>query len=398
MTLRTTLTLLLLLLSVGTGQTAPAPAPDFTPTAEEQAQAEDYLSQFYADVGTKNMTSRRITVASFQKNLETMQAFFGLEVTGKLDSSALEVMKKPRCGVSDISRYGHFFGKPKWEKTVITYRVTQYTNDLSRSEVDATLAKAFKLYSDVTPLQFEQIHSGTADIVIFFKGGDHGDFYPFDGPNGVLAHANSPGLNQGGDTHFDEDELWTLSQRGVNLLLVAAHEFGHALGLDHSRDRKALMYPTYQYVDTEGYKLPEDDRLGIQDLYAKDVAFFFEGNQYWGIKGYRILPGYPKHISSLGFPSWVTKIDAAVYVATTRRTLFFVRNQYWSFDETRGQMDYGYPRYITYDFPGIGSKVDAAFENYGYLYFSDGAQQSEYHYGARRVTRVLLNYGWLDCY
>lgn len=28
-------------------------------------------------------------------------------------------------------------------------------------------------------------------------------------------------------------------------------------------------------------------------------------------------------------------------------------------------MDFGYPRFIASDFPGIGSKVDAVFENYG---------------------------------
>lgn len=32
------------------------------------------------------------------------------------------------------------------------------------------------------------------------------------------------------------------------------------------------------------------------------------------------------------------------------------------------QMDYGYPRYISWDFPGIGTKVDAAFEAHGEKY------------------------------
>ncbi len=51
--------------------------------------------------------------------------------------------------------------------------------------------------------------------------------------------------------------------------MVAAHEFGHALGLDHSKDPLALMYPTYRYVNTNGYKLPRDDQLGVQALYGK---------------------------------------------------------------------------------------------------------------------------------
>ncbi|XP_071372745.1 transforming growth factor beta regulator 1 isoform X1 [Centroberyx affinis] len=410
-----------------------------------------------------NSSTRSITKSSFSQNLQVMQAFFGLEVTGILDKETVQVMKAPRCGVSDISRYGHFPGKPKWEKRLITYRITQYTPDLSQSQVDATIAQAFQLYSDVIPLDFKQIYSGTADIMILFKGGYHGDFYPFDGPSGVLAHANSPGQAQGGDTHFDDDETWTLTQRGVNLLLVAAHEFGHALGLDHSRDRRALMFPTYQYVNTNGYKLPDDDRRGVQALYGsrtpaptpapkpnpppepepeeptedpnpdpqpnprdeqcsrdlvfdaatsirgdlyffkngyywrksssfrgirlikvntrwprinavdaayevpyKDVVHLFEGRQYWGIRAYAktIISGYPKPITNLGLPSSVNKVDAAVYVPTTGKTLIFVNNQYWSYDDSRNQMDRGYPRYITQDFPGIGSKVDAAFENF----------------------------------
>ncbi|XP_030008079.1 collagenase 3-like [Sphaeramia orbicularis] len=476
---------------------APTVAPTTSP--EDQDLAESYLFQFYSDIGTRNSTLRSLTTnTSFSDSLEAMQAFFGLEVTGTLNNETLEVMKAPRCGVSDISEYGHFPGRPKWEKRLITYRITQYTPDLSQRQVDETIAKAFELYSDVIPLNFKQIYSGTADIMILFKGGYHGDFYPFDGAGGVLAHANSPGRGQGGDTHFDDDENWTLTRRGVNLLLVAAHEFGHALGLDHSRDRRALMYPTYQYVNTNGYRLPDDDRRGVQALYGsrtpqptpkpkpkprptpepgpepeeptdpdpqpfpgnercsrdlvfdaatsirgdlfffkngyywrkttaaqgirltkvsrrwsginsvdaayevpnENVFYLFEGRQYWGIRAYskRIIPGYPKSITNLGLPSSVRKVDAAVYVSSTGKTLIFVKNQYWSYDEARNQMDYGYPRYITQDFSGIGSKVDAAFENYGYLYFSNGPRQSEYYLPYRRVMRVLLNYGWLNCY
>lgn len=34
----------------------------------------------------------------------------------------------------------------------------------------------------------------------------------------------------------------------------------------------------------------------------------------------------------------------------------------------------------------------------GYLYFSNGARQTEYDFNNKKVIRVLLNYGWLNCY
>ena len=59
------------------------------------------------------------------------------------------------------------------------------------------------------------------------------------------------------------------SNAGVDLFMVAAHEFGHALGLAHSSNTEALMYPWYQeYVP--GYKLPYDDVAGIQSLYGNE--------------------------------------------------------------------------------------------------------------------------------
>lgn len=52
----------------------------------------------------------------------------------------------------------------------------------------------------------------------------------------------------------------------MDLLQVAAHEFGHVLGLQHSLEPGAVMSPFY----SESYppQLSEDDVRGIQYLYG----------------------------------------------------------------------------------------------------------------------------------
>ncbi|XP_056417530.1 stromelysin-1-like isoform X1 [Hyla sarda] len=149
--------------------------------------------------------------------------------------------------------------------------IVNYTPDITNSEVDYAIAQAFRLWSEVTPLNFRQTYSGEADIMISFGYRNHGDFFPFDGPSGILAHAFAPGNEIGGDVHFDEEETWTLGRQDTNIFLVALHELGHSLGLEHSRSEQAIMYPMLletSFVDPTKFKLFKDDIEGIQALYG----------------------------------------------------------------------------------------------------------------------------------
>ncbi|NXS12157.1 MMP7 protein, partial [Neodrepanis coruscans] len=226
-----------------------------------------YLNKFFP-VFTKKQS------LSLEERIKEMQRFFHLTVTGKLNAETEEIMKLPRCGLPDIAEYQTFPGNPRWKKTHLTYRIVSYTPDLSKNKVDDAIKKALMVWSDVTPLHFQRIYSGIADIEIRFARRGHGDGYPFDGRGGTLAHAFAPGEGIGGDAHFDDDERWSESNREVNLFLVAAHEFGHSLGLAHSNVRGALMYPIYSYENPATFTLPADDRRGIQKLYGKFMMRF----------------------------------------------------------------------------------------------------------------------------
>ncbi|XP_006834016.1 PREDICTED: macrophage metalloelastase [Chrysochloris asiatica] len=354
--------------------------------------AERYLEDFYdLNVEKTLRTNIKVNEHFMKDKIQEMQKFFGLKVTGQLDKSTLEIMHTPRCGISDVHHYRTMPRRPVWKKRHITYRIQNYTPDMAHEDVNYSIQKAFQVWSSVTPLKFTKIHAGVADIMISFASRAHGDFHPFDGRSGVLAHAFAPGDNIGGDAHFDEDEFWTKSYNGINLFLVAVHEIGHSLGLGHSNDSKAIMFPNYRYFDTNTFSLSTDDIRGIQSLYGGpekhhpisptdstqsvicdpnlsfdavttigEKIFFFKDSFLW----WR-FPGTPKstaHLISSFWPTLPSFIQAAYEITDRNQVFLFKDDKYWLLSYSRPQQNY--PKSIhSLGFPDWVKKIDAAVFN-----------------------------------
>ncbi|XP_066871832.1 stromelysin-3 isoform X4 [Kogia breviceps] len=336
--------------------------------------------------------------------------------------------RPPRCGVPDPpdgpsahNRQKRFvLSGGRWEKTDLTYRILRFPWQLVREQVRQTVAEALQVWSDVTPLTFTEVHEGHADIMIDFTRYWHGDNLPFDGPGGILAHAFFPKTHREGDVHFDYDETWTIGDnQGTDLLQVAAHEFGHVLGLQHTTAAKALMSPFYTF--RYPLSLSPDDRRGIQHLYGRprlaptsrppdlgpgagvdtnEIAPLEVRPRRVGKQEVRscFQPRPPllasvAPVQALSDPSLLPQPDAPPdacqvsfdAVATIRGELFFFKAGFvWRL--RGGRLQPGYPALASRHWQGLPTSVDAAFEDaQGHIWFFQGGDYWRFHPSTHRV-------------
>ena len=219
-----------------------------------------------------------ITLDDILNAIGHFQNMFGLKRSKALDVRTVRAMEAPRCGYPDIVRSRHAEVKSvaraakanlaKWQKSGVTYTIAEYLPGMAKQDMEVIVRRAFDAWEAHGQINITRAASGdTPDIVISVGRGRQSNF---DGPGGMLAWAYMPTESGSQLTaKFDLDEVWTLSdsQRGTRLYNVACHEFGHLLGLGHSKVPSALMAPYYNAAI--GEPQPVDDIPRFQLRYGK---------------------------------------------------------------------------------------------------------------------------------
>ncbi|GAU90153.1 hypothetical protein RvY_02613 [Ramazzottius varieornatus] len=249
-----------------------------------------YLGQFgYLPNGQQRGLGYQITRQEFSKAIRRFQKFANLRTTGSLDADTIKMMNARRCANRDVEQLTNALGLYRskrfatagaWDKRALTWSVREFpprdsATTLTDAQILQVVREAFRLWADGSNnlLTFTEVPKDSvrlADIDIRFTKGVLPNGLIFDGPDGLASYSFYPtNPDFPGDIYFDASEKWALKDDGINLLQVATQEIGHALGLAHSDDPNAVMWPFYVGFE-ENFQLGQDDINAIRALYGDD--------------------------------------------------------------------------------------------------------------------------------
>ena len=164
---------------------------------------------------------------------------------------------------------------PAWPQSQTPYVVNSANLDLSGPAADA----AVRAGADTWLLQagvFRFSHSGSSSATT--TGNDRVNLVLFRNASNGSAIATTYWWSSGSHIIDADIVFWDEAFKlfagssgcsgGFYIEDIAAHEFGHALGLGHSTVAGATMYPSVSSCNTGNRTLDADDIAGVRSLYA----------------------------------------------------------------------------------------------------------------------------------
>ena len=168
----------------------------------------------------------------------------------------------------------------KWNSSQVPFYVN--TANLDVDEAAALAAVQFGAYTwtSQTNAAFSFVYAGSTTGTSAVNNGKNEIFFR-NAANGS-AIATTYSWSSGGRTLDTDIIFWdggftfytgdSGCSGGLYIEDIAAHEFGHALGLGHSSVGGATMYPTVSYCSIDMRWLSEDDKLAVEYLYPPTSA------------------------------------------------------------------------------------------------------------------------------